>query len=152
MLHVTGQNFLCRDPSKPGLDGWYRDFADERERNLGQASLLGGLVSFTTYKPSTNLCKAEGSGYLYGVHYQTGTPWIEDVFGRTDTGDPRKPNPERLELGEGLSTTPNIHVGEEEGGKAFIQTSVGKIVEIPQPNLPNKQVKSGRIRWRDIEK
>ena len=41
-------------------------------------------------------------------------------------------------LGAGLSTTPNIHVGEKEGSKAFIQTSVGQIVEIPQPNLPYK--------------
>ncbi len=54
-------------------------------------------------------------------------------------------------LGKGLSTTPNIHVGQEEGGKAFIQTSVGKIVEIPQPNLPSKDFKTGRIKWRDIE-
>jgi type IV pilus assembly protein PilY1 len=54
-------------------------------------------------------------------------------------------------LGKGLSTTPNIHVGEKEGSKAFVQTSVGKIKEIPQPNLPSKTIKSGRIKWRDIE-
>jgi type IV pilus assembly protein PilY1 len=56
-----------------------------------------------------------------------------------------------MSLGAGLSTTPNIHVGEEEGGKAFIQTSVGQIVEIPQPNLPMKNIKTGRIKWWDIE-
>ena len=32
-----------------------------------------------------------------------------------------------------------------------IQTSVGQIVEIPQPNLPISNIKSGRIKWRDIE-
>ena len=66
-------------------------------------------------------------------------------------GRPRKENPERMFLGKGLSTTPNIHVGKGKGGKAFIQTSVGQIVEIPQPNLPSKHVKSGRIKWRDVE-
>ena len=54
-------------------------------------------------------------------------------------------------LGKGLSTTPNIHVGENKGSKAFVQTSVGKIKEIPQPNLPEEVIKSGRIKWRDIE-
>ena len=109
-------------------------------------------MSFTTYKPYTDPCKAEGLGFLYGLYYQTGTSWFEDVFGIiAPDSDPRTINPERMDLGKGLSTTPNIHVGEEKGGKAFIQTSVGKIKEIPQPNMPIKQIKTGRIRWLDIE-
>jgi type IV pilus assembly protein PilY1 len=149
--YIAGTNIYCAG-GYIGHDGWYRDFADVRERNLGQASLLGGLLSFTTYKPYANPCLAEGSGYLYGLYYQTGTPYFEDIFGIVDVDNEQGPaNPERVDLGRGLSTTPNIHVGKEEGGKAFIQTSVGQIREIPQPNLPGKHVKSGRIKWRDIE-
>ncbi|MFC1837406.1 hypothetical protein ACFLYW_01835 [Thermodesulfobacteriota bacterium] len=150
--YISGTDVGCSGLGTMGLDGWYRNFEEERERNLGQASLLGGLLSYTSYRPFVNVCKSEGLGYLYGLYYQTGVPWYSDVFGTVDAdADPRTANPERMDLGEGLSTTPNIHVGSEEGGKAFIQTSVGKIKEIPQPNLPNKHVKSGRIKWRDID-
>jgi len=38
-------------------------------------------------------------------------------------------------------------VGKEEGSKAFVQTSTGTIVEIPQPNLPMKSVKTGSTSW-----
>jgi type IV pilus assembly protein PilY1 len=153
--YIVGDYVYCSagvgSPS-PGFDGWSRDMPIYKERNLGQATLFGGLLSYSSYIPSTNVCNPEGKGYLYGLYYQTGTSWYKDVFGRTPIeeyeGEPIEPS---VYLGEGLSTTPNIHVGEEEGGKAFIQTSVGKIVEIPQPNLPNPTVKSGRIRWRDID-
>ncbi|MCK5481426.1 MAG: hypothetical protein KAJ06_09770, partial [Gammaproteobacteria bacterium] len=148
---VSGTSFRCGIGTQ-GTDGWYRDFPEDRERNLGQASLLGGLTSYTTYKPYSDPCLSEGIGYLYGVYYLTGTAWVQDVFGIVDVDTkPREENPDRMDLGKGLSTTPNIHVGREEGGKAFIQTSVGKIKEIPQPNLPSKHVKSGRVKWRDIE-
>jgi type IV pilus assembly protein PilY1 len=149
--YISGDYFNCVGTDL-GKDGWYRDFHDARERNLGQATLLGGLASFTTYRPFTDPCKEEGIGYLYGVYYLTGTPWTEDVFGKVqpDT-NPRMENPVRIDLGKGLSTTPNIHIGSQQGGKAFIQTSVGKIVEIPQPNLPSKDYKRGRVKWRDIE-
>jgi len=148
LQYITGLNVYCYPGNSPGFDGWSKDLKHAKERNLGQATLLGGLISFSSYIPNTDICNPEGSGYLYGVHYQTGTAYYEDVFGR----EPPSPIIESsVFMGEGLSTTPNIHVGEEEGGKAFIQTSVGQIVEIPQPNLPNKNVKSGRIKWRDIE-
>ena len=151
--YIVGNMVYCSsglaDPS-PGFDGWSRDFLHYKERNLGQATLLGGLVSYSTYIPNTNVCNPEGSGYLYGLYYQTGTSWFKDVFGRqpknVDT-----PIEEGIFLGAGLSTTPNIHVGKNVGGKAFIQTSVGQIVEIPQPNMPIENIKSGRIKWYDIE-
>ena len=116
----------------------------------GQATLLGGLLSYSTYIPNEDICSPEGSGYLYGIYYQTGTSWFEDVFGRSPALY-NEPINEGILLGAGQSTTPNIHVGEQEGGKAFIQTSVGQIVEIPQPNLPIKNYKSGRVKWFDIE-
>ena len=149
--YIVGTDIYCSPGTSPGFDGWSRDMGHFKERNLGQASLFGGLLSYSTYIPNTNICNPEGSGYLYGLYYQTGTSWYKDVFGRSPANYDA-PIEEGVFLGEGLSTTPNIHVGEgAKGSKAFIQTSVGQIVEIPQPNLPTGDITTGRIKWRDIE-
>ncbi len=98
---ISGTSFRC-GVGTIGTDGWYRDIPDTRERNLGQAALLGGLLSYTTYTPYEDICLAEGLGYLYGVYYRTGTAWVQDVFGTIDVNArPRKENPDRMDLGEG---------------------------------------------------
>jgi len=51
-----------------------------------------------------------------------------------------------------LALTPNLHVGKHAGSKAFVQTSTGAIVEIPQPNLPIKNAKSGLTVWNEGKK
>jgi len=138
-----------------GTDGWVLALEEDRERNLGQGALLGGLMTFTTYQPFADICKPEGEAFLYGVYYQTGTAYYEAVFttlsnGGTYTGSTGNTVvTTRLAIGRGLATTPNLHVGRQEGSKAFVQTSTGTIVEIPQPNLPIKTTKSGRLNWRD---
>ncbi|MGD9105405.1 MAG: PilC/PilY family type IV pilus protein [Desulfobacterales bacterium] len=133
-----------------GTDGWYKEFHESRERNLGQSSLLGGLLTFTTYKPYDDVCLAEGLSYLYGVYFRTGTAWYESVFG-DNVLDDNDNVIDRLDLGRGLATTPDLHVGKEEGSKAFVQTSTGTIVEIPQPNLPLGNIKTGRASWIEAE-
>ena len=150
----------CADTTVPtdgvldsrGKDGWYRDFpvaSRPRERNLGQATLLGGLLTFTTYQPYDDLCQQEGQAYLYGLYYQTGTAWYSSVFGALglDADDNVK---ESISLGRGLATTPNLHVGEG-GPTAFVQTSTGEIVEMPQTNLPLGNYKTGRRSWEEVE-
>jgi len=145
---VAGTGTGCQAGDKYGTDGWFRAFAYNYERNLGQGTLLGGLLTYTSYQPYRDPCLVEGMGNLYGVYYQTGTPWYQSVFGDeiaiNAAVDPRK------SLDRGLSITPNIHIGEQEGGKAFMQTSTGAIVEIEQPNLPLGNTKSGREDWREI--
>ncbi|MCW5199160.1 hypothetical protein VU05_00225 [Desulfobulbus sp. F1] len=139
-----------------GLDGWYRDFHEPRERNLGTSALLGGLLTFTTYQPFNDKCQAEGESSLYGVHFQTGTAWIDTVFGTFEKElDSTRTGAEiivkdKLSLGRGLSTTPSMHVGTgDQAAKAFIQTSTGEIIEVNQQNLPIKSGKSGRHNWTD---
>ncbi len=152
--YITGTG--CYDPThtaaeralyETGKDGWYKDFSLTRERNLGQATLLGGLLTFTTYQPYNDVCLPEGLGFLYGVYFRTGTAWYESAF-----GDTTEENAEDvLDLGRGLAITPNLHVGEQEGSKAFVQTSTGTIVEIPQPNLPINKYKTGRTSWGELK-
>jgi type IV pilus assembly protein PilY1 len=147
----TLENFGQLVDFMKGVDGWYRLLTDDRERNLGQATLLGGALTFTTYQPFDDECKPEGLSFLYGLYYQTGTGWYEPIFG-TDLGttDDVPPNVvEKLAIGRGLSKTPNLHVGRAEGAKVFVQTSTGTILEIEQPILPVKQYKTGRTSWRN---
>jgi hypothetical protein len=133
------------------VDGWYKKFHEIRERNVGQATLLGGLVTFTTYQPFNDVCTAEGVSYLYGVYYLTGTAWHENVFGTSDDGTVL----DKLIIGRGLATTPNLHVGSGDGScgpKAFVQTSTGEIVEIQQENLPLKNYRTGLFRWKEYNR
>ncbi|MFP3983068.1 MAG: pilus assembly protein [Desulfurivibrionaceae bacterium] len=129
-------------------DGWYRNFQADRERNLGQATLLGGLLTFTTYQPYDEMCRARGISSLYGVHYQTGTAWYENIFQEDLSDDTVR---EKIELGMGLSLTPNLHVSEsKEGPTAMVQTSTGEIKEVTQETQPIKNFKSGRASWKEV--
>ncbi len=147
--YIVGTGSRCVDDPDTGTDGWYKNLNLSRERNLGQATLLGGLVTYTTYQPFDEQCLTEGLGYLYGVYYQTGTSFFIPVFvggdsvGVDDSGHVI----DKVDLGRGLAKTPNLHVGKQEGAKAFVQTSTGTIVEIPQPNLPIRNAGAGRASW-----
>ena len=147
--YIAGRGCIGEDTST-GIDGWYREFHDERERNIGQASLLGGLLVYTGYRPDDDICEPEGESFLYGVHFQTGTAWKENVFGTFSNGSGDEFVMDRLGLGKGVATTPSMHAGTGESeSKAFIQTSTGEIIEIEQESLPLSNTRSGRSVWSD---
>ena len=129
----------------PNIDGWKRKLKP-RERILGQATLFGGLTNFITFTPSDDACSSEGSSTLYALYYRTGTAWKENVFGE-GAGDYV---PYTVDLGKGMGITPSLHLGSEEGVRAYIQTSTGSIIEVHQPNLPLPGVKSGMGGWHTI--
>ncbi len=137
--------------------GWFADFHETptsildaaSERNLGQAALLGELLTFTTYMPSTDVCTAAGESNLYALYYKTGTAYFEDVIGTTDAGGDLQQMDKVTSLGGGLAVSPNIHVGSEEGSKAFVQTSKGDIKVIQELNP--QQPKSGVRSWREVQ-
>ena len=132
-------------------NGWYRELATTAERVIGQPTLLGGLVNFTSYIPDSDLCSSEGESQLYALYYLTGTAWWQDVF---DDQSPNDPYSQFVKsLGLGLSVTPSLHLGDQDGTKAFVQSSTGAIIEINEPNLPIENVKSGKSGWHthDIE-
>ena len=132
-----------------GFDGWKINFDLTGERNLGQAAVLGDIVTFTTYVPSADVCTAEGDSYLWAPYYQTGTSYFRSVIGQVyDSVASQFKVLRKLSLGSGLSTTPNIHSGVGEGTKAFVQTSTGAIIGIEQAN-PGV-IKSGPASWREL--
>jgi len=155
IVECSGSDYTDPHYKNNCTDGWYLDFwpYNNREKNVGQATLLGGLVTFTTYQPNSGVCQAEGASYLYGVYYKTGTAWYENIFGRNGINDAGMIE-SKLSLGRGMATTPNLHVGtggkNGEGPKAFVQTSTGEILEIQQENLPIKNYISGRSKWKEF--
>ena len=128
--------------------GWYINFPTSKERNLGQAALLGEILTFTTYIPSSAVCTFEGTTNLSALYYGTGTAYIESVVGTNavdDGGVTRNELLKSVTLGVGMSTTASLHTGQHEGAKAYVQTSTGAILAVEQIN-PG-MVKSGTISW-----
>ena len=143
--HVSATNFGDLVSEVEGKKGWFLDFPQPTERNLGQAALLGGLLTFTTYEPSDDACTIEGDSYLYFLYYKTGSAYKESVSGIDSTTNEVK---KIINLGMGLTITPNIHTGKGKGSKAFIQTSTGAIIGIKQTNP--EVTKSGGVYWREV--
>ena len=138
-LCVLGRNWSC----------WYLDFSEQGERNIGQAALLGELLTFTTYEPGFDLCQITGTSNLYGLFYKSGTAHAKPAVGTHTDVSNEEINTTKIELGDGMAITPNVHIGRAEGSKAFIQTSTGAIEVIEQIN-PGFN-KSGRVSWEDRE-
>ncbi|SLM32182.1 PilY1 [Desulfamplus magnetovallimortis] len=147
--------------------GWLMDFRtaasnfvdiSEKERSLSQPALFGEILTFSSYTPSGEMCSFEGTSNLYALYYKTGTPYFESVVG-FDNEDENSGNDDgvidigerkmkkMLPLGKGLAGTPNIHSGEDDGTKAYIQTSTGDIITIKQIN-PGV-IYSGVVTWKE---
>jgi type IV pilus assembly protein PilY1 len=142
--YIVGAGCAAGDPT--GTDGWYFQFPAARERNLGQSTLLGGLLTFSTYQPFDDVCLSEGLSDVYGIFYQTGTAWHESVFGTVGVLDDGTITP-MIDLGPGLTRVPNLHVGMQAGSTAFFQASTGAIIKIEHALHPIKNHKTGRVSW-----
>ena len=93
------------------------------------ASVLGGLVMFSSFKPTDDICESGGRGRLYALYYETGTPFSSDIFSFSDP--PYGSKLERsMDLGQGKPSSLAIHIGQEKGGKVYIQQSTGTIKEL----------------------
>ena len=81
---------------------------------------------------------------MYALYYETGTAFKEDIFSLTPP--PIGTELERsLDLGEGRPSSLAIHIGQEEGGKIYVQQSTGAIKEIVFDSPLN--MKSGALLW-----
>ena len=154
------RNWAALETEQNSHDGWYIDFkGDENnanslfgERNLGQAVLLGGALTFTTFIPSEDPCVAGGESWVWSQFYKTGTSYFNGILGSSTNsisfnGKNLFLSTRKISLGQGLATSPNLHVGSEDGTKAFVQTSTGAIEIIEQQNP--FEVKSGIRSWKE---
>ncbi len=121
--------------------GWYLNFSSG-ERNIGQATLYGGLLTFTSFKPTADICEAGGTSSLWALYYKTGTAHYSAVLGTDGSGQALT----NMSLGSGLATSPSIQTGRSEGSNVYVQSSTGKITKIEQENPLT--TKSGLRSWR----
>ena len=142
--------------------GWRIDFLDSSdvidvgknktvqrgERNLGQATFLGGVLSFTTFKPSANICTPGGESFFWARYFETGTDYYRPILSAQVlvpyNNSSVMMNVGRVSLGSGLASPPSLHVGS--GTRAFIQTSKGDVVDFDL-DTPFS-TKSGKNYWR----
>ncbi|MCF8062747.1 MAG: hypothetical protein K9M82_09545, partial [Deltaproteobacteria bacterium] len=138
-------------------DGWRRTLDISGERSLAKFTILGGIAFAPSFLPSGDICGFGGDSYLYGLYFETGTPYYKSVFeDDTETIIVEEDGVEieydrllgRIHLGAGKSSPLGVHVGREEGAKAFIQQSTGTVVE--EIITPAFKIKSGLISWREM--
>lgn len=146
-----------------GAEGWRIDFLDptdttngtnrtiqKGERNLGQAALLGGVLTFTTFTPPSDICLPGGKSALWARYFETGTDYFKPIFLFRQReviylGKKTPLNDSVVDLGAGFSPTPSLQVGENDGSTAFIQ--VNGQVEKFQQDTPFS-TKSGKNYWK----
>ncbi len=144
-------NYSLLQSSVDALEGWFMDFTTAKERNIGQATLLGKILTFTTYIPSDVPCEVGGESWVYALDYETGTAYKGPVIGidATDTSDGTSSGKKKVLkkqlIGQGLATSPGLHTGREAGAKAFIQSSTGAIQTFEEAT-PGR-TKSGMSSW-----
>jgi type IV pilus assembly protein PilY1 len=131
-------------------DGWIVDLTGG-ERCMTKPAVLGGIVTFTTSEPDDDICSYEGDSFLYALYYKTGTAYFENIIGYGDEtmtvgAETLNEISKYISLGHGISASPSLHVGKNQGAKAFIQSSTGGILEIDEHNLPDAY-KSRPIHW-----
>ena len=132
-------------------DGWYRTLTTTGERCITKPSVLGGIVSIPSFTPNDDVCGFGGDSDLYGLYYETGTPFYKPLFlSGTESvnldGNDYDKVLEKLHLGAGKSSALGIHAGQEDGAKAFIQQSTGIVLEAHLD--PAFRINSGLIHWR----
>ena len=150
--HQTWDKLVAGQQDK---GGWHLDFCEsddcsdtdnlKGERNIGQAALMGGLLTFTTFTPSSDICETGGTSDLWALYYKTGTAHHTKILGVTKHNQNKDKALRKVSLGKGLATSPSIHTGSQEGSTVFVQSSDGEINRIEVIN-PLK-TKSGTQFW-----
>ena len=150
---TASANYTILQNTVRSKEGWFMDFPESKERNIGQATLLGKILTFTTFIPSADACESGGESWVYALDYETGTAYKNSVIG-TDTSDLTTDSDnvsgkekilKRKKIGAGLATSPGLHTGRGVGAKAFIQSSTGAIQTFEE-NTPGR-TKSGMSSW-----
>ncbi|MBI3794402.1 MAG: PQQ-binding-like beta-propeller repeat protein [Nitrospinae bacterium] len=132
--------------------GWYFDLTSTAapapsERSLNKPTVFGGLVLFTTFMPSTNVCGMGGNSNIYALYYLTGTAHLNPGAFGFDSGTGLVYNKSQSSV-VGMASAITIHSGREAGVTAFIQMSTGQTATIGA--TPAISTKSGVVSWREL--
>jgi len=148
--YVSTFDELIEDISA-NYDGWIRGVGSG-ERFLEKPAVLGGIVFMPSFTPNSSTCGFGGSSKLYGLYFETGTAYTSAVFtngeySQTIGSDTVTLVKDYIDLGKGLASRMNIHIGAEGGAKGFIQKSTGEIITEQVSTKYN--LKSGLFYWKE---
>lgn len=146
MQHATNSG------TAPYLNGWKKDL-DAGNKVLGASALLGGTLTYTSYKPNPIACEFEGQSYLYALNYITGTAGTQAILGTDTSGN----NETALLIGTSPALTPSLHRGSGYTNDAGATANVSGAIltdsggETQTIDLNNQSpVSSGEVGWRKI--
>ncbi len=106
-------------------DGWWTTLPTAGERSLSAPTLIGGVVFFTTFIPSTNdLCTQAGNGTLYGLFYRTGSAYQSPVIGTSPSGSNTNVN-RAISLGAGVPSQMTLQIGAQGSAAAGTMGGTG---------------------------
>jgi type IV pilus assembly protein PilY1 len=147
----------------PDKQGWFKDMPsgnrdgdpdiEPSTRSFSSSALIGSVLISAAYAPGDHDCNALGESTLYGLYYLTGTASPElEIFGTVPDGDSYRVI-DVVELGEGVSSSPSIHVdnpagGSGEGGVTVITQTGVAAIEREQAQTKDT-TRSGEISWRE---
>ncbi len=155
-ISLSAKSFSDFVDEMDGYDGWERTTNYGGERVIEKPAIIGGSLFVSSFIPNQDICQFGGSSYLYGLYFETGTAFPDQVFVGTGGlqsvvigGTTYDQVVDVISLGEGLASSPGIHVGKQEGNTAtgFIQTSKGIIESIEID--PALKIRSGLENWQE---
>ena len=122
--------------------GFFITLPGSGEKILADPTVYGGVVYFTTYRPSSTVCNTSGVASLYGINYTTGAGALSGARSMTiGTGIPSAPV---LSLKPGSSSgIPDLFVTTSGGGTTSAST---QRVNITPAGVSNR---SNMLYWRD---
>ncbi|MFY9268545.1 MAG: hypothetical protein WAO55_02225, partial [Candidatus Manganitrophaceae bacterium] len=139
--------------------GWVLNLAGG-ERVLHESTILGGIVSATTYKPNSDICLLQGTNAVYAMHVEAGTAFpstdrndadgdgdVTEVVGVIGIEADNITVTRKKDLGVGVASKVNIVVsGNTTTG--FVQSSTGEILQIKGINTASS-VRQGTKLFRE---
>jgi type IV pilus assembly protein PilY1 len=89
-----------------GFRGWFVDLEVQPGERITEAdALVAGVIYFTSYAPSGDVCTAGGHSYLYAMKFRNGAAFDDDDNDGNDTTNGRI-----TDLGEGIATKPVVDI------------------------------------------
>ncbi len=128
-------------------NGWYLNFPSSKERSLNKPTVIGGLVLFTTFIPTSDVCGLGGNSYFYAAYFTTGTAYYKSIIG-TSSSDATVVLRRSESSSVGMASSIAVHAGRETGAKAYIQMSTGQATVVDFTTALS--IKSGIIAWREL--
>ncbi|WP_295383978.1 PilC/PilY family type IV pilus protein [uncultured Thiodictyon sp.] len=140
----------CAAPCTPTYLGWYLDLPTSGERTTAIPRVLGRLLFFNTFIPSTEPCNVGGTGWLMTLDWRSGGLPSFQVFDTNASG----------EIGSGDTPVGGYQVGAVLGGTNLIAAGRGGSVGVGVSSLTGGRLVStlinfggmvaGRSNWREI--